>query len=399
MKSRLTIFVVSLALVGAALAAPITITPPCGPITGYTDSLGSSVFRGIPYGEAPIGSLRFQPPVPKKDWSSAISAVRDGKACMQQCELPPHTCPEEGMSEDCLFLNVFAPNRTTSKVPVMVYFHGGNYKQGLAGGPLYNGTYLVASSQVVIVVANYRLGALGYVAYPDAGLNGNYGLLDQQAALQWVQRNIASFGGDPNRVTVFGQSAGAGSIATHLISPLFKGLFHGAILQSNPFTIPFRDSQSMPKIAAALLKNAGCAAGDVNCLKALPAEQIIEAQVKTEVDLDAVGDSLLHAFLPWTPVVEGQIVPKQPLVAFEAGETHDVPVMMGTVLDESVPFIYGAFGKPLDSFSYRYVTFLLSQYIFIYILFIIHILYYMTNQLRWFVFMMTASFTDCFSYR
>jgi len=236
----------------------------------------------------------------------------------------------------------------------MVYLHGGNYKQGFGGGPLYNGTYLGGAQDEIIVVGNYRLGALGFLASPEDGVDGNYGFLDQVALLQWVQSNIQAFGGNPNHVTLVGQSAGAGSIATHLISPLSKGLFHAAVLHSNPYAIPFRNANSMPAIVKALLKHANCA--NVDCLRTLPADQMIQAQVATEVDLNAAGDSLLHAFLPWTPYVDGKVVPDQPLLALQKGNFNAVPTMIGTVFDESVPFVYGAFSKPVDSFSYQIVA-------------------------------------------
>lgn len=355
LSKRVVAICVGIAALSALCAADtITVYPPCGDIGGIIAEDGTYQFRGIPYAEAPVGERRWAPTEEKKPWTAPLDAAVDGPGCPQQCLLPPHTCPEAGTSEDCLFLNVFAPNTTFSgtKLPVMVYFHGGNYKQGLAGGPLYNGSYLAREHDVIAVVVNYRLGALGFMAIPELGINGNFGILDQQMALKWVQTNIPSFGGDISRVTVFGQSAGAGSIATHYIAPSSKGLFSRGILQSNPFTIPFRDTASMPKIANAFLKNAKCTQ-DAACLRKLDVEDVIKAQVATETDLDAIGGSLLHLFLPWTPYVDGKVVPEQPLVAMQKGRMLSVPTMIGTVLEESVPFIYAAFDTPVDKLKYE----------------------------------------------
>jgi acetylcholinesterase/cholinesterase len=232
----------------------------------------------------------------------------------------------------------------------MVYFHGGNYKQGYGAGELYFGDKLAAQTNTIIVSTNYRLGALGYFAAPELGIPGNLGVHDQRLSLQWVQQNIGAFGGDVDNVTIFGQSAGAGSVAVHMTSPKSRGLFHRAWLLSNPFGIPLRSPKSAPAIRDVFLKNTNCQ--DLACLRALNVDDLVDAQKASETDSNAMGDTVLHAFLPWTPYVDGLVVPEQPIHAFAAGMAVDVPTVLGVVHDESVPFIYQAFGKPVDSTGY-----------------------------------------------
>ena len=161
--------------------------------------------------------------------------------CPQNCELPPKTCPDT-VSEDCLYLNVFTPRedylQSNGPQPVMVWFHGGRYEQGSASDILYDGSFMANASGVIIVTANYRIGVLGFLV--TGSLQGNYGWQDQRSVLLWVQNNIANFGGDPNSVTVFGQSVGGISTALHLTSPSSVGLLHKAIIQSDPFTLPVK---------------------------------------------------------------------------------------------------------------------------------------------------------------
>ena len=204
-----------------------------GSVSGLNQD-GLRVFLGIPFAAPPTGDLRWRPPAPVKPWDG-VKETKEYAA----------TCPQPGssvnMSEDCLYLNVWTPAQSANeKLPVMVFFYGGGFKEVAFSMPAYNGTTL-AKKGVIVVTPNYRLGALGFLAHPqlDAesphNASGNYGILDQQAALSWVQRNIDKFGGDPSRVTIFGQSAGAESVLVHVASPTSKGLFQQGIIESGPF--------------------------------------------------------------------------------------------------------------------------------------------------------------------
>ncbi|XP_070550993.1 cocaine esterase-like [Ptychodera flava] len=187
------------------------------------------VFMGIPYAEPPVGDLRFRPPQPKAPWLGIYNATEVGFACIQRKAANPFP---EAQSEDCLYLNVYSPVTNSTNLPVMVWIHGGGFSRGSATNDgMYDGTALAAIGDVIVVSLNYRLFALGFFSTGDEHAPGNYGLLDQLAALKWVQRNIAAFGGDADRVTVFGESAGAISVDYLLLSPMSDGLFHRAILQ------------------------------------------------------------------------------------------------------------------------------------------------------------------------
>ena len=205
---------------------PSLISTPYGLIQGSIFANEIVMFRSIPYAEPPLDNRRWSEPIPKQPWGSntTLYAVNNPPGCPQVCDLPPHGCPVT-QSEDCLFLNIFKPlpsNDTTNKdqptedslLPVMIFFHGGNFYQGYSGGPLYNGTRMTLQTNVIIVTVNYRLGALGFL-WSVTGPSGNYGMLDQMMSIQWVHDNIQYFGGDPNKVVIYGQSAG------HLLSIFF----------------------------------------------------------------------------------------------------------------------------------------------------------------------------------
>jgi para-nitrobenzyl esterase len=206
-----------------------------GSVSGITQD-GIRVFLGIPFAAPPTGDLRWKPPAPVQPWDGVKDATRYAATCPQ-----PGSPAPLNMSEDCLYLNVWTPAKSADeKLPVMVFFYGGGFKEVAFSMPVYNGTTL-AEKGVIVVTPNYRLGALGFLAHPrlDAesphNASGNYGIMDQQAALQWVQKNIDRFGGDPSRVTIFGQSAGAESVLVHIASPTSRGLFSQAIVESGPF--------------------------------------------------------------------------------------------------------------------------------------------------------------------
>lgn len=211
-----------------------------GYVSGTSEG-GLWIYRGIPYAAPPIGDLRWRPPAPVQPWDGTREAKEFSAACPQPASADPSSGDTPAnTSEDCLYLNVWTPAKSAGeKIPVMVFIHGGAFGQGAGSISLYDGTAL-AKKGVIVVTLNYRLGALGFLAHPQLvkestnGSSGNYGLLDQLAALDWVQRNIAAFGGDPSRVTIFGESAGASSILLHLVSPQSRGLYQQAIVESGP---------------------------------------------------------------------------------------------------------------------------------------------------------------------
>src|SRR5262245_3593825 len=220
-----------------------TVDPPAGAVCGLaieappTTNRDLYSYRGIPYALPPVGDLRWAPPEAHPRWNDLRPATAFGAICPQD--------NVAGDSEDCLFLNIWTPRAVVDRqkpkqLPVMVFIHGGYFVFGAGSLPLYDGAYLAASGNVVVVTLNYRLGALGFLAVPELGLTGNFGILDQRQALRWVAENIAAFGGDPSKVTIFGESAGAMSVGLHLFSiPANRGLFRAAIMESNPLALPY----------------------------------------------------------------------------------------------------------------------------------------------------------------
>jgi para-nitrobenzyl esterase len=259
-----------------------------GPVQGLTHN-GMSVYLGIPYAAPPAGALRWQPPQPRAAWTQTLDATKFGPTCPQITELGVFAGPVS-VTEDCLYLNVFAPQAAaasgTKKLPVLVWIHGGGLFDGESND--YDPTALVKggpAGPTVVVTINYRLGLLGYLGHPALDAEGhdfgNYGLMDQQAALRWVQQNIAAFGGDPGNVTVGGQSAGSTSTAALVISPASAGLFHRAIFESGPLltVAPLElAEQRGSKVAAA----AGCGeevnGAAASCLRALSVQKILSLQ-------------------------------------------------------------------------------------------------------------------------
>ena len=236
MKRRRQIFRVAALATFAAVTANAQTSAPSAAVTGGlvrgAMESGQAVFKGIPFAAPPVENLRWREPQPVVAWQGARDAAKFGSACMQPSAPAP--------SEDCLTLNVWSPEWPSKGAkPVMVWFHGGGNTEGWTDAPYYYGSDL-AKRGVVVVTAQYRLGVFGFFAHPELakesahGASGNYGLLDQIAALRWVQANIAAFGGDPANVTIFGESAGAEDVGLLLVSPLAKGLFHRAIAESGP---------------------------------------------------------------------------------------------------------------------------------------------------------------------
>ena len=305
-----------------------------GPLQGLNAN-GIDVFRGIPFAAPPVGALRWRAPQPAETWTEVKQATTAGPSCMQTRGMSLENGGDPGrLDEDCLYLNVFSPRAERSdRLPVMVWIHGGALIFGGGALPIYDGAAL-ARRGVVVVTINYRLGALGFFAHPgldqeSPGGPVNFGLLDQMAALRWVQANIAAFGGDPARVTIAGQSAGAQSVLALMASPLAAGLFSGAIAQS-PYGIPSHSREKAQATGIALATAAGLpgAQASAAALRRLPAELLAERGQKI-----SLAPSL---------IVGDQAIPMPLLEAFQKGREHAVPLIIGNnSADASVVEAFG----------------------------------------------------------
>lgn len=284
-----------------------------------------TVFKGIPYARPPTGALRWKPPVPPTDWTGERTTLEFGPACIQPTSAAESIYADDPprMSEDCLFLNVWKPTHA-AKAAVMVWIHGGALRGGNLASGIYDGSQL-ARRGVVVVTLNYRLGVFGYLAHPELtaesphSSSGNYGLLDQIAALQWVRDNIARFGGDPTNVTVFGESAGALSVIELMTSPLARGLFQKAIMQSGYMVSNMeleRPSFGLPSaetVGEVLAKKLGAA--DLAGLRAMDAAKL--------------GPESLAAGFDPQATIDGWVLPRQIVDSFDRGEQARVPIIVG----------------------------------------------------------------------
>jgi para-nitrobenzyl esterase len=300
---------------------------------------GVAVFRGIPFAAPPVGELRWRPPQPPQAWDGVRDATRYGHACPQKLGAYPDWADahlqQAGLDEDCLFLNIWTPVKRDGLLPVMFYIHGGNMQYGSGSLPLYEG-HLLARQDVVLVTVNYRLGYLGRFAHSamtraqaDEPL-ANYGVFDQIAALEWVQRNIEQFGGDPNRVTIAGHSAGGVSVNILMVTPQSEGLFHGAIAMGSGMLLDANQhafKEGPPGVAGPSREAVGEelveyfemeASTDtelLSALRALPPEDLVAYDEERQV--------------PFNPVVDDVVVVDHVARVFERGEQHDVPYIGG----------------------------------------------------------------------
>jgi para-nitrobenzyl esterase len=330
----------SSALIGLLLA---------GLATAHADSAGTSVridtgeilgkfqlntavrvFLGVPFAAPPIGNLRWKPPQPAAPWQAPRAATSYAAQCMQPTRSKTSVYYEfaggdQPTSEDCLYLNVWAPSDTgDGKLPVMVWIYGGGFQQGSAANPVFDGARLAARG-VIVVSVNYRVGIFGFLAHPELTAespqhaSGNYGLLDQVASLQWVKRNVAAFGGDPGNVTIFGQSAGAASVAYLFASPLARGLFAGGIAESFAFA-----NKTMPDLATAAKSGLALAektdTHSLADLRQLSAEKLLETRIAM------------------SPIVDGSFLPANPYTVFSEGNEAPVPLLTGWNEDEGSTF-------------------------------------------------------------
>ncbi|MGG1945762.1 carboxylesterase family protein [Trinickia sp. NRRL B-1857] len=288
-----------------------------------------NVFRGIPYAAPPVGPLRWHAPQPLARWSGVRTAKHFAPRCMQG-EMPGLTFRSQRMSEDCLYLNVWAPATSADgKLPVLVYFHGGGFAFGDGSEPRYDGAHLAARRMIVVTI-NYRLGAFGFMMHPDArieggaGATGNYGLLDQQAALRWVRENIARFGGNPEQVTIGGETTGAMAVSAHMASPTSRGLFARAIGESGGAFTPnaFWRREKAERVARTFSEQAG--ADSLQALRAMPAEKLQQATERPNQP----------ALIFW-PTIDGHFLTDTPEAIFGAGGQTPVPLLVGSNSQES----------------------------------------------------------------
>jgi para-nitrobenzyl esterase len=319
------------AVAWGGLTAPVSegavIPTDRGPVRGF-DTPTEKEYLGIPYAAAPVGDLRWRAPQPHPRWNTPLDATHFANHC-PQVESPFGSA---STTEDCLYLNVYTPNRGPGKghakrLPVMFWIHGGGLTVGESDD--YDPTRLVQQGRVVVTL-NYRLGYLGFLAHSALSAesathgSGDYGFMDQQAALRWVKRNISKFGGDPGNVTIFGQSAGGLSVNVHLTSPLSAGLFQRAISQSGAYAQTLPSLSQAENAGATTALNVGCQDQTAQCLRSTPVTTLLASQ--------PTGG------LPITPNVDGHVLPRSPGPAFESGQFNRVPVIEGSTHDEFTIF-------------------------------------------------------------
>jgi para-nitrobenzyl esterase len=335
---------------GNSGSASTTIATVKGLVTGIEEN-GAFAFKGIPYAAPPVGANRWKPPQPVPAWDNALDTTSFAAQCIQPevassedaSSVPPRAIGDE----DCLYLNVWTPAsaQSDSGLPVMFFIHGGANLFGsasesidfilntMSGASWYDGSRLAANGNVIVVTLNYRLGALGFLAHSamlaesETGSVGNYGILDQVAALQWVQRNITQFGGDPARVMIFGQSAGAYDVCTLIASPLATGLFSRAMMESGSCSI--HTAEMAQTNAEAVVEEVGCsgAADLLSCMRSVPADELALAQSAQPKSLGSFS---------MFPAVDGYVVSGNPIDIIQSGAHNHVPVIIGSNSDEYV---------------------------------------------------------------
>eukprot|EP00038_Savillea_parva_P017986 m.22098 g.22098 ORF g.22098 m.22098 type:complete len:555 (+) comp3954_c0_seq1:100-1764(+) len=347
--SYLAVGVMLVAMAGThtAWGQPQSITPCTGDCSSLVLESGTihgvardsvTHFLGVPYAKPPLGDLRWEPPQPAEPWTGVRNATAYSKACMQSDNVYDKIAG--GVSEDCLYLNMWVPSAAGSagpaQYPIMIFFHGGSYITGSAMIPVYNGKADVkAFKDVILIAANYRLGLMGYLGSDQLRASDNstgcFGLQDQRRVMQWAHDNAAAFHGDPNRITIFGESAGAGSVSNHLVAPKSAGLFHGAIMESGPVVAQWvaQPMEVAEHQFATLAASVGCTGpGAATCLRG------VNASV-----LEAHKPSCKSALLDWAPTVDGVELTAHPRDLLAKGLAHDVPVILGTNRNEGTEFV------------------------------------------------------------
>ncbi|MCK4286015.1 MAG: carboxylesterase family protein, partial [Candidatus Lokiarchaeota archaeon] len=297
-----------------------------GKIQGIRDE-GIEIFKGIPYAERVVGDLRFKPPVPRKRFPGVFYATDFGPTCPQIISPLVLEAPAPQSEPDCLNLNICTPSSDQNKRPVMVWIHGGGFDTG--SGRIYDGTFLAKRGNVVVVSINYRLNALGFSFIP--GVTSNVGMLDQITALKWVRNNIENFGGDPDNITIFGESAGGMAVSTLLTMPEAKGLFHRVIAQSgacNPAS--YRTSEGID-ITERVLSELGIEKGDIEALRKISAYELVNVRSKVSLENGLIK--------PWAftiaPFIDEEHIPEHPLDLIRKGIAAEIDLLIGTNLNES----------------------------------------------------------------
>jgi len=333
-----------------------TVQTEYGPVVGVSTASGM-YWKGIPYAEPPMGANRWMPTKRiAQPWTTPRAASKFGNACPQMCHLPPGACgPVNEISEDCLFLNVYAPPTTNTSasdalLPVMVWIHGGRFEQGSGGVNLYDGTILSRNGPVVVVTINYRLGVLGFFVNEDSNIKGNFAIQDQQQSLEWVKANIKGFGGDPDKVTIFGQSAGGASMLSHMMSPASWPLFHQVVVQSAPVALPVLSNKEADKHYEVFVKDTSChhkrKSEKLDCLRSINWQGVVAAQSKAQGKIFL--SKPLSMFEPWSPTVDGVVLPGTFLDLLKEGRFSRVPLVIGHVTEEARMFVYEAFTKSVS---------------------------------------------------
>ncbi len=298
-----------------------------GILEGIEES-GIRTFKGVPFAAPPVGDLRWREPQPVKNWTGVRKADKFGPRAMQRAIFGDMNFRSDGVSEDCLYLDVWTPARSaTDRLPVLVYFYGGGLMAGDGSEPRYDGESM-ARQGIVAVVVNYRLNIFGFMAHPELTkesphhASGNYGLLDQAAALQWVNKNIAAFGGDPKHVTIAGESAGSMSVSAQMLSPLSKNLIAGAIGESGSVL------GTLPPVPLAEGEQNGVKFAELAGAKSLAELRQLSAEKLLEVATN-------HEWEFFKPTVDGYFFPKSPLDIYTAGQQAKVPLLVGWNSEES----------------------------------------------------------------
>ncbi|CAF1073213.1 unnamed protein product [Adineta steineri] len=331
-----------------------------GDILGYKTDL-ARVFYGIPFAQPPVEKLRWNPPVPITEWSpKIINATIRAPACPQPpCNPASPSCPPY-FSEDCLYLNVFTPLSTkqshASPLPVMIFIPGGEFQYLDASLPSYNSEHLVNTTNVIVVFIQYRLGVLGFFATGTGpnDLRGNYGILDQRLAIAWIKANIDVFGGDPNQITLFGESAGAQSAALHYLTSDMQSFFQQAIIQSAPMAIPFRTYAEYLTPGILLAEQLHCNYNDIACFRAASVNNITTAQKIVNAKITSL--EILLFFEPWVPVIDNVLVHGQLYETVRNVSFPLKPLITGTVNDEGLFFIYHQWDKPISPILYTEIA-------------------------------------------
>ena len=360
---------------GRSAPAPITVQTTLGAVLGVEEVVGGSsvaTFRGVPFAAPTGGANRFMPPQPRAPWSGLLDATLDGPGCRQ----PHHNAdvPCEGkegprcQSEDCLSVNVYCPSgadadKPQAGYPVMFWIYGGAFDEGTNHGALglYEGKRMAAAGRVCVVAPQYRLGVLGFLVTPANP--GNQGLQDQRAAVRWVQANVAAFGGDPGAVTIWGESAGAMSVAAHLASERSAGLFRAAIMQSNVAAFQYQNHLvQRSTYGKDFVNRTGCGSlANLACLQAIDAKAITTlGEDVTHSVKDGVIARLLEGgrvedalAMQWAPVIDGVELKGQPLDILAAGGGNQVPVLLGSNQDEGATFVFAGVSTKLPMALYK----------------------------------------------